>query len=52
MISAGLSLAKMAVVHEPAFARKRKPVDHGKKVTFNTDYADRGTPAEEVFADN
>ena len=49
VISAGLSSAKMAIVQEPAFARKRKPVDHGKKVTFTTDYADRGTPTKEVY---
>jgi hypothetical protein len=41
----------MAVVHEPAFARKRKPVDPGKKVTFTTDYAENGTPTKEVFTD-
>ena len=49
VISAGLSSAKMAIVQEPAFARKRKPVDHGKKMTFTTDYADRGTPTKEVY---
>ena len=52
VISAGLSSAKMAVTQEPAFTRKRKPLDHGKKVTFNTDYAEHGSPTKEVCAVN
>ena len=47
--TAGLSSAKMAVIHEPAFTRKRKPVDHGKKVTFTADYAEDGSPTNEVY---
>ena len=49
VIFAGLSSAKMAVTHEPAFTRKRKPVDHGKKVTFIADYAEHGSPTKEVY---
>ena len=41
---AGLSSAKLAVTQEPAFARKRKPPDHGRKVTFITDYTEHGAP--------
>ena len=46
--SAGVTSAKLAVTQEPAFSRKRKPLDNEKKVTFTTDYAEHGSPTKEV----
>lgn len=48
VISAGLSSVKMGVTQEPAFSRKRKLLDHEKRVTFTTDYAENGSPTKEV----
>ena len=48
VISAGLSSAQMALTNEPAFARKKKPVENDKKVTFTSDFAEHRSPHEEV----
>ena len=48
VISAGLSSAQMALTNEPAFARKKKPVESDKKVTFTSDYADHRSPRGQV----